>query len=159
MTDCRHTWLRQGELLEPAFIIDDWQGPTDAVVRCRDCGHFMLLRLLHWRGRNLATRIFALADLDDQAVTVFLRNMKSAFCDLSRHGAEADMLIATASAITGGVILEAPQLHVLAPLGTAELGNPKLESWRKQAPDPDDPKWLAVLSAHGLIQSEPSTQA
>lgn len=160
MKKCTHDWSIPGSELKPVFVIDDWQGPTDAIVRCQACGAYVLIRLLHWSGRNLATRIYALASLDDDAVHIFLRNMKSAYCDLSRHGAETDMLIATATGIDGGVILQVPELRVRSRLEAAELGDRKIVSWRSEAPDETDSHWLAILSNHGIGGlSKPSSHA
>lgn len=159
MNDCRHDWLRQEANLTPVFIIDEWQGPTDAIIQCAACGRFALLRLMHWSGRNLLTRIYGLADLDNNAVSIFLRNMKSAYCDLSRHGAETDMLVATASPITGGVIVKAPEMRVLSHLDASELGQRRMDSWRHRSPDPADPAWLAVLEEHHIdIEQLPTTR-
>lgn len=150
MTDCVHDWRTPGKSLDAVFVIDDWQGPTDLVVQCRECRAYALLRLLHWSGRNLTTRIFAVAGLDTQAMGIFLRNMRSDYCDLSRHGAETAMLMATASPLSCGVILRVPELIVLASLDVMELGEPSLRSWRDQAPDEKNAAWLAVLQHHGI---------
>ena len=150
MTDCTHDWLQTGSSLAAAFVIDEWQGPTDFVVRCTGCGTYALLRLLHWSGRNLATRIFSVAYLDSQAMEIFLRNMRSDYCDLSRHSAETAMLVATASPLSCGVILRVPELEILASLDLAELGNQPARSWRDQAPAENDPRWLEVLQQHSL---------
>lgn len=127
------------------FVIDDWQGPTDAVARCVHCGTYTLLRMLHWGGRNLSRRIFATAPLPAAAVEVFLRNMKSAYCDLSRHQAETDALAATAEPVDGGVIVTVPEMAVIARLPRDELGETRIRSWREETPDERDPFWNAII--------------
>ena len=150
MSGCIHDWQRQGAHCNVIFVIDDWQGPTDAIVQCGGCDACALLRMLFWQGRNLSTRIFAAAGLDSDSVAIFLRNMRSAYCDLSRHSAETGALIATAGPVDCGLVARVPDMEVLAPLTAADLGKFTLSSWRDQAPDEADPFWLALLSRHGI---------
>lgn len=148
--NCRHDWQRADTKLDVQFVLDQWQGPTDAVVRCGVCGEVALLRLLHWSGRNLCTRIYALASIDSAAFAVFVRNMRSASCDLSRHGAEVQALMATAAPVSEGLIVLVPEMQVLATLDLGEIGKIAIKSWRDIAPVENDPRWLAILSRHHL---------
>jgi len=148
MTSCNHDWERQGAPLTVAFTIDSWQGVTDAIVRCTGCGAWALLRLLHWSGRNLSTRIFAVSALDNQAVTVFLRNMKSDYCDLERHRAEVEALTSTAGPVSRVVVTRMPEMHVTASLEPSGIGAFSIASWRSRPPREDDPLWQGVLAAN-----------
>lgn len=151
MTDHRHTWCLPGNSLDIVFTIDDWQGPTDALVRCtacdgcEGCETIALLRLLHWSGPRLTKRIFAVSPLPDSAVSVFLRNMRSDYCDLHRHQAEVDALIATAEATSDVIVVDVAELRVLA-RHDPEVMRGRPLSWRQSAPDESDPYWLDLLA-------------
>lgn len=153
MNGCVHDWQRVGTRLQVVYSIDDWQGVTEAVVCCSACQAHALIRMLHWRGRNLATRVFSLAPLPAQVVSVYLRNMKSAYCDLTRHAAESTALFAAAGDLTGGVIVEVPDMLIIGVLGPEELGGRRPRSWRDQPPDEKDPFWASVLAQHGVAGS------
>jgi len=148
MTSCSHDWERQDRPLAVAFTIDSWQGATDAIVRCAGCGAYALLRLLHWSGRNLSTRIFAVSGLNNPAVTVFLRNMKSDYCDLERHRAEVEALTSTAGPVSRVVVTRMPEMHVTASLEPSGIGAFSIASWRSRPPREDDPLWQGVLAAN-----------
>lgn len=79
-------------------VIDDWQGVTSGLARCRYCNADFLLHLQAWRGTRLNERVYAAFTLDPDVASVFLRNMRSDFCDLSRHAAEVEALLAACSA-------------------------------------------------------------
>lgn len=144
MTDHQHDWCAPGNALDLTFTIDFWQGPTDALVRCSRCGAFALLRLLHWSGPNLRTRVYALSELPARAVTVFLRNMRSDYCDLGRHQAEVDALIATAGPVSDVLVVDAASLRTLAH-HDADVMRDRVVSWRRSTPDETDPHWLELV--------------
>jgi len=146
--DHDHDWSVPGTALELTFTIDFWQGPTDAIVQCGQCGDFALLRLLHWSDRNLSKRIFVVAALPEAAVGIFLRNMRSDYCDLSRHKAEVDSLLATAESPSGVIEADVPGLEVIACHGTEVMQGRPVKSWRDVAPDESDPHWLELIDSH-----------
>lgn len=63
------------------------------LVQCRDCGSPAILQLLAWRGARLKERVYSIAELPEDATEVFLRNMQSAYCDLTRQSHEVEALI------------------------------------------------------------------
>lgn len=146
--DCGHDW--RDEPVDIVLTIDACHGPTDALVKCPRCGQYYLLRLLHWQGPRLALRIFALATLPADSVTVFLRNMRSDYCDLSRHQAEVDALMAIAEPVSRISVIDMDQMRVVTDLPRAEAGKLDIKSWRRQAPREDDPRWRALLSQNLL---------
>lgn len=148
MTTCSHDWDAAGRQLTVVFTIDGWQGATDAIVRCAGCGTPALLRLLHWSGRNLGTRVFAVSGLDSREVDVFLRNMKSDYCDLERHRAEVDALMATTGPVSRVIIARVPEMRTLASIDPSTLGTLSIASWRNRPPREQDPFWQAVLAAN-----------
>jgi hypothetical protein len=81
--------------MAPAEILDWQDGPVLALVRCRSCAGLGWLQL-HERDRGRRVRAFALAGIAAPDVAVFLRNRRSASCDVTRARAELEALAACA---------------------------------------------------------------
>jgi hypothetical protein len=127
---CSHCWCDQGKL-NITFTIDDWQGPTDALVRCTLCGTTAFLNVIDWAGKNLSSRVFSLSLLPNSAVQVFMRNMRSDYCDLERHRAEVEALITTRRAAESIVLTRDLQVVSIQPVTSRK---PKLAAWRDDLP-------------------------
>ena len=112
---------------------------TDCMVQC-DCGQYALLSMLDWSGPRLERRIYAVSALPDEPAAVFLRNMRSDYCDLTRKAHEVAALYASADAVSAVLAAEVPQLTVLAteeatvrrPLWREDLEAPGTTVWAKQ---------------------------
>jgi len=104
--DCHHDWLVSGEPLNPCFTIDFWQGLTSGLVKCEACQQYNLLHLQAWQGRNLRDRIYSCAPLLNSSAAVFLRNMNSDYCDLTRKQQEVDALIVSAGPVQHLVLVK-----------------------------------------------------
>ena len=122
-----------------AFTFDYWQGLVAGLLCCDTCGHYGLARLLDWRGGQLEQRIFSIANLKREPTSVFLRNMNSDYCDLSRKTAEWNALIATSPARLLG-LFQLPEMRCLASRNLIE--SPGYPDWRQLAVDaPNSPWW------------------
>lgn len=86
-----------GEHLDFQAVIDHWQGVTAGLFLRSDSGELALAWLIAWDGPRLSERVYAVADVPSENARVYLRNMRSDYCDLGRHQAETDALIASAS--------------------------------------------------------------
>ncbi len=135
-----HTWDEVGAHLAVAFTIDAYGGVTDAVIEC-DCGRHALLNLLDWLGPNLDKRVYAVSESSTEATAVFLRNMRSDYCDLTRKAAEVNALAAAASPVTRVLGLRLPALQVIATM----QANPRRPIWREDLIEPGATGWHTRL--------------
>lgn len=63
------------------------------LVQCQFCALPGIFQLLDWRGTQLDQRIYSVGHLPRAATEVFIRNMQSAYCDVTRHSHEVEALI------------------------------------------------------------------
>lgn len=49
--------------------------------------------MVSWRGERLQDRTYSIGSLPEAATEVFIRNMQSAYCDVTRHNREIDALL------------------------------------------------------------------
>ena len=82
--------------LKITFELDSWHGITDGIFECQHCHQFLILEMVDWSGEDQAIRIYMTAPVETAVVNVFLRNARSDYCDLTRHGQEVDALLAHA---------------------------------------------------------------
>lgn len=127
--------------LKIVFELDSWHGITDGIFECERCHQFLMLEMIDWSGPGQAIRIYMTATVATAVVNVFLRNARSDYCDLTRHGQEVDALLAHAKwrCLT---VLDCHSLKILklVPL-TSEM---KLvnRSWREALPGKEDTYWF-----------------
>ena len=135
-----HDWLRLEATLEVRCEIDGDNGITDAVIVC-SCGQHALINLLDWTGPRLARRVFSVSLLGADPVGVFLRNMRSDYCDLTRKAAEVAALAATAEGAAAVLAADTPELRVLAVEQTAV----RRPFWREDLGAAGETGWPARL--------------
>lgn len=115
---CAHQWHGTGfehpSGLRILYLIDDWQGPTAAIIQCLQCALPGMIWMQAWSEKQNSLRVFSLSKLKTSAVKVFLENQERAFCDLSRPSMELEALLANAEPCY--------QLFALD-LNTGQLGN------------------------------------
>ena len=103
-------------------ILDWYDGPVVAVVRCERCEACGWLELIDWHPRR-TLRVFALAAIRDADVTLYFRDRARGSCDISRSRAELDALAASAGPFERILALQTwPELRVFA----ADEGGPGL---------------------------------
>ena len=88
-----YSWSTPGETLQIAHFFEDWQGLVSGLVLCRHTGRAAILQLLAWKGTYLEQRIYSIGLLPTRATDVFIRNMQSAYCDVTRVSHEVETLM------------------------------------------------------------------
>jgi hypothetical protein len=130
--------------LAPDEIFDWYDGPVEAVARCKTCGACGWLELLDWDPRR-RLRIFALAAIRDADVRLYLRDRARGSCDVARARSELEALAASAGAFERIVALELPGLRVLAAAAVAPGLALPCGPWAERIPAPADGRWFAPL--------------
>ena len=143
---CEH--LRADDLaqltIDPAGVLDWFDGPITAIAQCARCDGRGLLELLDW-SRSHRVRIYALAGIERAAVALFERNRKRSSCDLSRADREAEALFSSAGAVERVLALDVEGNAVLAaasrPSGLFLPSAP----WRERLLEEADASWFMRL--------------
>ncbi len=145
MTQCAHDWTAHDGELHIVVVADDWQGATTAIARCSGCGLHVLLQLLAWQGKHLENRVYILSPIPSQVALVFMRDIQSNYCDLTRHGQEFDALIAATDPAVSLVATKVPGFRIAAvheiPPGTIF----RVVNWRELGIGATDGTLLALL--------------
>ncbi len=128
MADCAHSWTCAGSRLELDTILDDWLGPTLALVSCADCKTPALLHLVAWRGTHLSQRIFAVRTVEPATRDTYLANINRDYCDLARKTSETEALINACCRNARLVLVAWPDPAVEAT--SSELFNPPVVPWQ-----------------------------
>jgi len=118
-------------LKKPAFVLDDYQGITDAILYTD--GGYVLATMIAWEEESMKRRIFGISDLEEHVVKTFLRNMNSEYCDLQRKTHEVDALVSSAGKVKLVIAVEQPDNVLLA----SAVPNAQISktSWRQRQPD------------------------
>jgi hypothetical protein len=93
LKDCQHSWSVPGNRLKIVETLNDWLGPTLAILACEQCSLPALLYLVAWQGNQMSDRIYAASPLDEAVVQTYLKNISRDYCDLERKQAETEALI------------------------------------------------------------------
>ena len=128
MADCKHSWMYHSRKLALDTILDDWLGPTLALLHCDECDHPALLHLVSWRGKGLAERIYAIRLVDPRARNTYLANINRDYCDLTRKASETEALISACSQKARLVLITGPEMIVEA--FSRDLFNPPVMEWQ-----------------------------
>jgi hypothetical protein len=88
-----YSWSTPGETLQIAHGFEDWQGLVSGLVLCCHTGRAAILQLLAWKGANLEQRIYSIGLLPTRATDIFIRNVQSAYYDVTRFSREVDALM------------------------------------------------------------------
>ena len=130
--------------LVPDEIVEWWNGPVEAVVRCRSCGACGWLELVD-RDPQQELRIFALAALRNDAVALYFHARARGSCDVARARAELEALAASAGPFERLVALneDASELVAVAihPPDLVVGGAP----WTERLPEAEDSRWFTRL--------------
>ena len=142
MADCEHSWMCHGEILALDTILDNWLGPTLALLHCAACGNPALLHLVSWRGNGLAERIYAIRLVDPMARNTYLTNINRDYCDLTRKASETEALISACSQSARLVLITGPEMIVEA--FSRNLFNPPVMDWQDVKTETYE-SWLEFL--------------
>ena len=143
MNDCPHNWLTPGDRLAIIEILEDWLGPTLAIIRCSHCNSHALLHLVAWQGQGLNQRIYAARPIPTDVVTTYLENVARDYCDLDRKQQETDTLVQMSDNQAALLAVELPALDVRQVSGTKH--NPKPRDWQSITAE-EYPRWQAMLA-------------
>ncbi|MFN3236894.1 MAG: hypothetical protein ACE37D_07530 [Pseudomonadales bacterium] len=141
MANCQHSFVTQGATTAVAHMFADWQGLVSGLTQCQHCGAPAILQLLAWRGPRLAERVYSIALLPEAATEVFLRNMQSAYCDLTRQAHEVDALMNLGEIHHIGMF-NLPELLCQGSLPYEQAIHH--QNW--QDIDPEDPTWWSLFA-------------
>lgn len=143
MADCKHSWMRKGKELTLDTILDEWLGPTLALVHCEKCSSPALLHLVTWRGPDLSARSYAIRHIDSSTKNTYLANINRDYCDLSRKASETEALIGACSQSARLVLVTSPEMLVEG--FSMGLFNPPVMSWQDVKTETYD-EWIRFLS-------------
>jgi hypothetical protein len=136
--------------IESADVLEWFDGPVVAVVRCRDCTGAGLVAMLDWNASH-TVRVFGLAAFELQVLAVFLRNTRNGSCDVSRLGRERYALLSSAGPAERLVAIDVAANEVRAVAPYPREGGLPTEPLEERLPRGDDEQWfkLAGLSKSG----------
>ena len=109
-------------------MLNDWLGPTQALIRCDDCKDFALIHLIGWDGDRMQKRIFAVRDLPREATDTFKSNISRDYCDLTRKQSETQALIQCSARDASLIEISLPDHRINAI--SARKCNPKVQDWQ-----------------------------
>lgn len=134
--------MHRGRKLVLDTILDDWLGPTLALVKCEDCATPALLHLVSWRGSGLAERIYAIRLVAPKTRSTYLANINRDYCDLTRKALETEAFIGACSPRARLVMVTG--LEMIVEAFSTELFNPPVMDWQEvQTETYDD--WMKFL--------------
>lgn len=142
MTDCQHSWMQRGRKLALDTILDDWLGPTLALVKCEECAAPALLHLVSWRGNGLAERIYAIRLVAPKTRNTYLANINRDYCDLTRKTSETEAFIGACSQSARLVLVTS--LDMIVEASSTALLNPPVMDWQEVKTETYD-DWMKFL--------------
>jgi hypothetical protein len=117
--------------IEPDEILLFDEGPVEGIARCNRCDAPGWIELIDC-SPDRTLRVFALAGLRAGDVAVYLRNAQKGSCDLTRRGAEAEALAASAGPFERLVAWHVPGARPLAAAVLPEPAALPLGEWRER---------------------------
>ncbi len=153
---CSH--LADAAAADAPFKVDrllaEYEGPIDAVVRCRECEAPGLIQMVDWEPPRFELRLYALSGLRPHELDVFVRNTRSSSCDVARYGAEVEALIACAGRAERLLAYDLRARSIAAAEPYPEGRSAPDGDWRERLPaDADD----ALFRALGLRKGSAAT--
>ncbi|MBO6555741.1 MAG: hypothetical protein JJ957_04520 [Pseudomonadales bacterium] len=141
MSADQHRWGEKGSTIEAVVVFEDWLGPVSALIQSVDNKHYAVIYLIAWKAPELKRRIFALRAIQKRAAEVYLRNIRSDYCDLDRKKNEAEALFAAADPVS--LLIRTSDNMIEG--ASATDANPPQKPWRDISPD-DYLKWKEQLA-------------
>jgi hypothetical protein len=117
--------------IEPDEILLFDEGPVEGIVRCDRCEAPGWIELIACSA-DRTVRVFALAGLRTGDVAVFLRNAQKGSCDLTRRGAEAEALAASAGPFERLVAWHVARERLLADAALPAPADLPAGAWRER---------------------------
>jgi hypothetical protein len=145
---CAHlASLEHGEAvftLVPDEIVGWYDGPVEAIVRCRACNALGWIELLDW-SHDHVVRVFVLAGLREADATVYLGNATKGSCDMKRPRAELEALAACSGPFERLVAWHVQDERLLATAPLPRLPPIPSGDWTERLAARDDATWFACL--------------
>ncbi len=133
--------------------MDDWLGPTLALVHCSECQQPAVIHLLAWTGDQLARRVFAIREVSKQVAETYLHNISRDYCDLTRKGSETEALIQASDEAVRIVIATAPNLQIEQSISAEAVSlSPTVRPWQ-EIDSADFERWLSAISNPAAIEN------
>ena len=143
--DDAHSWQKVGETMTTELTLEDWLGPTLALIECAYCEQTAVLFLLGWQGPQLKDRIYGVRNLPIDATQVYRHNISREYCDLTRKNAETDTLINLASEQT--TLIQTNVSDLVVQQSSSVTMTPVIQHWQNIAPD-DYALWFLRFQAN-----------
>lgn len=148
---CEH--LRSLELaalpVDSDDILEWYDGPVVAIVRCHLCAAAGLITMLDWNASHVV-RVFGLAAFQTEVLQVFVRNTNRGSCDVSRFEREVHALLSSAGPAERLVVLDVRTNEVRAVAPYPHKGGLPTGRWDEHLPREDEDEWFTLA---GLSKS------
>ena len=153
MATCEHSWCHAGGTLVIDTVIEDWLGPTIALVRCDKCDQPALTHLLAWSGQQLTSRIFGVREIPGDIVNTYLANISRDYCDLTRKQSETESLFQAANVVHYIILTKTPGMLIVNSQSADKVKlNAKIYPWQEidhQDYNDQYEKWLTAITETG----------
>ena len=134
-------------------VIEDWLGPTIALIRCDQCNAPALIHLLAWTGQQLASRIFGVREIQGDIVNTYLANISRDYCDLTRKQSETEALFQSAGVVDYLVLTKTPEMCIVNSQKADPVKlNTKICPWQEiesQDNNRNYQEWLTAITETG----------
>lgn len=117
--------------IEPDEILLFDDGPVEGIARCNRCEAPSWIELIDC-SPDRTLRVFAMAGLRTEDVAVYLRNAQRGSCDLTRRGAEAEALTASAGPFERLVAWDVSSARPLAAVSLRAPAELPAGAWRER---------------------------
>lgn len=104
--------MQPGATIETLYILDDYLGMTDAIVRVD--GDAFLLESVDWDPKTTHPRVFRTGHLADDIVDDFMRDVSRDYCDLTRKATQVASLGEQAKWSDALVVIDVRSAEILA---------------------------------------------
>ena len=127
--------------IRPDDVIEWYDGPVIAAVRCPRCDSCAILELVDWEPPH-RVRIYAMRPVSRDALDLYFRDLVRGSCDPSRRESELHALLCAAGAPARIVAYDgagrAPIASQPFPVGVSLPSTP----WRERIPEASDHRWF-----------------
>ncbi len=123
------------------LVLDDQLGPTESLIRCRQCDAPYLLEMLDWRG---SMRLFRVRRPERSATDALERDLSRGSCDLNRASAEVFQFSLDAEPCPWLLLLDQGAGTLLARIDIDAKTAVPTAPWREL---PCDGSWIEALPA------------
>lgn len=117
---------------ETLLVLDDHLGPTESLIRCRNCRATYLLEMLDWQAD---LRLFRIRVPEPAAAAGLLRDLERGSCDLRRAGEQARHFSLTSERLPVLILLNTRSAELITTISGPEVLTAPGGSWRELSCD------------------------